>query len=300
MVVWSIVTTEGEGPMDRRQFLAAAGGASLVAAQKKRSVGDRAACSSLAQRIQPFEVAAENIAGLGYRYVDVSCMSWAAHVDVPALLVDFEKEADQVAGILADHRLGVSNLTFDAVDQGGAGFDAWLEGFGVVVALAERLETTLVNLMAPAASFAWDEAVPRLGQAVEAGGARGVRVSVETHVDQLTERPADAVRLCREVPGLGLTLDPSHFFAGPNQGRPFDEAYAMAYGTGIRAGGTKKDELQRPWGMGPTDFREVVTKLEAAGYTGYYVAEYLEEFSLEDPLVESAKVLAWLRRFPSE
>lgn len=283
--------------MDRRQFLAAAGGAGLIAAQRKRSVGDRAACSSLAQRMQPFEVAAEKIAGLGYRSVDVSCMNWAAHVDVQALLVDFERESDRVAGILTDHRLGVSNLTFDAVDSWEAGFDAWLEGFARVVALAERLETTLVNLMAPAASFAWEEAVTRLARAVEAGEARGVRVSVETHVDQLTERPAEAIRLCREVPGLGLTLDPSHFFAGENQGQPFDEAYALAYGTGIRAGGTTKDELQKPWGTGPTDFREVVTKLEAAGYTGYYVAEYLEDFSPEDPLVESAKVLTWLRRF---
>jgi sugar phosphate isomerase/epimerase len=249
--------------------------------------------------MQPLETAAEKIAGLGYRYVDVSCMNWAAHVDVQALLANFEKEADRVAGILADHGLGVSNLTFDAVDSWEQGFDAWLEGFARVVALAERLETTLVNLMAPAASFAWDEAVARLGRAVEAGDARGVRVSVETHVDQMTERPADAVRLCREVPGLGLTLDPSHYFAGPNQGRPFDEAYALAYGTGLRAGGTTKDQLQVPWGEGPVDFREVVTKLEGAGYTGYYVAEYLEDYSPENPLVESAKVLAWLRRLPN-
>jgi sugar phosphate isomerase/epimerase len=285
--------------MDRRQFLAATGGASLVAAQKKRSVGERAACSSLAQRMQPLEVAAERIAGLGYRSVDVSCMNWAAHVDVQTLLTDFDKEADRVAGILADHRLGVSNLTFDAVDSWEAGFDAWIGGFASVAALGERLETTLVNLMAPAASFAWDEAVARLARAVEAAGARGVRVSVETHVDQMTERPADAVRLCREVPGLGLTLDPSHFFAGPNQGQPFDGAYALAYGTGIRAGGTRKDQLQVPWGEGPVDFQEVVGKLEDAGYTGYYVAEYLEDYSPEDPLVESEKVLAWLRRFPN-
>ena len=282
--------------MDRRQFLVTAAAASVVGAKGRRSVAERAACSSLAQRMQPLETAAERIAGLGYRIVDVSCMGWAPHVDVQALLRDFEREARRVEGILKDHRLGVSNLTFDAVDSWEGGFDAWVEGFERVVALAERLETTLVNLMAPRAAFAWDKAVARLGRAVEAAGARGVRVSVETHVDQLTERPADAVRLCREVKGLGLTLDPSHFFAGANQGRPFEEAYALAYGTGIRAGGTTKEELQKPWGEGPVDFREVVTKLEGAGYTGYYVAEYLEDYSPEDPLVESAKVLAWLRR----
>jgi sugar phosphate isomerase/epimerase len=283
--------------MDRRQFLATAAIASLGAAQAKRSVADRAACSSLVQRMQPFETAAAKIAGLGYRFVDVSCMGWAPHADVEALLGDFQKEADRVAGILHDHRLAASNLTFDAVDEWEAGFDPYLEGFGRVVALAERLETTLVNLMAPKATFAWDEAVVRLARVVEIAGARGVRVSVETHVDQLTEQPADAIRLCREVKGLGLTLDPSHFFAGKNQGKPFDEVYALAYGTGLRAAGRTKEELQKGWGEGPIDFREVVGKLEKAGYAGYYVAEYLEAFGPVEPLEESAELLAWLREF---
>ena len=53
--------------MDRRQFLTMAAVASLGASRARPSIADRAACSSLVQRMQPLETAAVKIAGLGYR-----------------------------------------------------------------------------------------------------------------------------------------------------------------------------------------------------------------------------------------
>ena len=44
--------------------------------------------------------------------------------------------------------------------------------------------------------------------------------------------PFDAWALLFLAVGLGLTLDPSHFFAGQNQGKPFDEADSLVLNDG--------------------------------------------------------------------
>ena len=75
-------------------------------------IADRAACSSLIQCKQPTEKALQAVAGLGYRWVDLSCLSWASHVSVPKLLEDFDKEATRVEAALAASGLRVANLTF--------------------------------------------------------------------------------------------------------------------------------------------------------------------------------------------
>lgn len=123
----------------------------------------------------------------------------------------------------------------------------------------------------------------------------GVLLTLETHCKQVTELPADAEWFCREVPGLGLTLDPSHYYAGPNQGEPFDQVYPYVYGTGFRAGGMNWSTIQLPWGEGPIDFTMIVRDLDAGGYRGFYVAEYIEGFNQVDPLAESRKFLQWIR-----
>jgi sugar phosphate isomerase/epimerase len=134
----------------------------------------------------------------------------------------------------------------------------------------------------------------RMLQAVAARA--GVILTLETHVGQITERPADALWLCQQVPGLGLTLDPSHYFAGPNQGASFDELLPFVQGTGFRAGGTNWATIQLPWGDGPIDFTGLVRKLEARGYKGFYVAEYIEGLNQLDPVEQSRRFLDWANK----
>src|SRR5690606_32045847 len=116
-----------------------------------------------------------------------------------------------------------------------------------------------------------------------------------THANQLTEHPADAVWLCTKAPGVGLTLDPAHYYAGPHQGKSFDEVYPHVMGTGFRAGGMSWATVQMPWGEGPIDFDTIVRELESRGYEGFYVVEYIEGFNKLDPLEESKKFLEWTK-----
>lgn len=256
-------------------------------------IADRAACSSLCQARQPTEKALRAVADLGFKWVDLSCLSWARHASVPALLEDFDREAGRVEGLLATNGLQVANLTFDAPE--GKPFDQFEKEFRAVVKLAARLKARLINLMAPSNKADRQDAVARLRSLQSIASKEGVLLTVETHCNQITERPADALWLCQQVPGLGLTLDPSHYFAGPHQGGRFDELLPLVQGTGFRAGGMSWKEIQLPWGQGPINFAALVRQLEAAGYKGFYVAEYIEGFNEVNALTESRKFLDWAK-----
>lgn len=259
-------------------------------------MADYASCSSLCQVRQPFEVAAKVIAEMGYKYVDLSCLHWRPsppHANVTELMSNFDKEASRIEKILADNGLKISNLTFDGIDA--AHFDAYTKRFETVMKLANRLNAGLVNIMAPPRGADKQDMADKLNVLQKIAARHRVKLTLETHANQLTEHPADAVWLCRQVPGLGLTLDPAHYYAGPHQGKTFDEIYPYVMGTGFRAGGMSWETVQMPWGEGPIDFVDIVRKLESHGYQGFYVTEYIEGFNELDAVEESKKYLDWIR-----
>ena len=51
---------------------------------------------------------------------------------------------------------------------------------------------------------------------------KGLVLALLTHSETLTADPQVAVELCQAVPGLGLTLDPSHYLQGPKPDVDFD------------------------------------------------------------------------------
>lgn len=254
---------------------------------------ERASCSTLVKAKQPLEPALKTVADLGFKYADVMCLSWTPHVNVDALVKDFETEAARVEKALADNKLKVSNLTFDAVET--KPFDEYKTRFAAVVKLAVRLKAPLINIMAPSAKSDWADQVAKLKVIHKIAADQGIKLTLETHTGQLTEHPADAEKLCKEIPGLGLTLDPSHYYAGPNQGKSFDNLYPYVMNTGFRAGGMKWEDIQMKWGDGPIDFATIVRKLEARGYKGYYVVEYLEGLGKNDSVESSKLFLEWIR-----
>ena len=255
---------------------------------------ERASCSTLVKAKQPLEPALKTVADMGFKYADVMCLSWTPHVNVDALVKDFDTEAARVEKALADNKLKVSNLTFDAIET--KPFEEYKTRFTAVVKLAVRLKAPLVNIMAPSAKSDRADQVAKLKVIHKIAADHGVQLTLETHVGQITEMPADAERVCKEVPGVGLTLDPSHFYASPNQGKCFANVYPYVHGTGFRAGGLSTQTIQMPWGEGPIDFAQVVRDLEARGYKGYYVVEYLEGLCNVDAVDSSKKFLDWIKK----
>ncbi len=258
------------------------------------NINDRVGCSSLCVLKEPLETAMKSVAAMGFKNVDLPCFSWAPHVNVPALMKDFDAEASKIEAAVKSNGLKVTGLTWDSIEA--RPFDVYEAEFRALVKLAGRLKARVINLMAPGVKVDRQDAVRKLRtlQAIAKDG--GIILTLETHVNQVTEQPSDAVWFCRQVPGLGLTLDPSHYYAGPNKGRPFDIVYPYVQGTGFRAGGMTWETIQSPWGEGPIDFLEIIRQLEKHGYKGYYVSEYLQRSEKVDAVTETKKYLQWARR----
>jgi sugar phosphate isomerase/epimerase len=122
--------------------------------------------------------------------------------------------------------------------------------------------------------------VARLQDLVAVATDRGVRLTVETHTNQLTEWPAVAVQLCQAVPGLGLTLDASHYVAGPNQGADFSVVFPHVGHVHLRDAGADWEHIQVPFGSGRVDLAAIVEGLHRAGYEGKFAIEYIDSIPI--------------------
>lgn len=133
----------------------------------------------------------------------------------------------------------------------------------------------VLTLPADKAGTPVSEAGERLAEWVRIAEGTGVVLTVETHVGQLTEQPDVAVELCESVPGLGLTLDPSHYYAGPAQGGSFDGVFPFVRHVHTRDSGRDWAAIQVPHGTGLVNFDRLIRKLAAVSYAGAVAVEYI-------------------------
>ena len=84
------------------------------------------------------------------------------------------------------------------------------------------------------------------------------------------------MRLVESVPNLGLALDPSHFYAGPWQGRDFSITYPHTHIVHLRDAGNSPEKIQLPPGKGCVDFAGILRGLTQHGFSGPLVVEYID------------------------
>jgi sugar phosphate isomerase/epimerase len=120
----------------------------------------------------------------------------------------------------------------------------------------------------PAAAAGTDVAgeVRRLCTLARVAEQEGVVLTVETRMGTVTELPDAAVELCRRVPGLGLTLDPSHYIAGPNQARSFDVVYPYVRHVHLRDTGRAPNHFQVRVGQGEVEYGRIISQLARQQY----------------------------------
>ncbi|MCD8362250.1 MAG: sugar phosphate isomerase/epimerase [Lachnospiraceae bacterium] len=100
----------------------------------------------------------------------------------------------------------------------------------------------------------------------------GIPYGVEAHIDSLVEQPANAARLCQDAPGMGLTLDYSHFVRLGMEDTAGD--ILIPYANHVHTRAAAKGVLQTCMSDNVIDFERIVKKLEEAGYAGWYCMEY--------------------------
>lgn len=163
-----------------------------------------------------------------------------------------------------------------------------------VARLARVLAAPVVTVRAAPLGSDLDADARRLADWNRLAVAEGVILSVETNRDTLTADPRGAAELCRRVPGLGVTLDPSHYLAGPHGTDAVESLYPHVQHVRLRDTGKAQDAFQVRIGQGAIDYGRIVTNLERVGYNRCFTVDVRDcpepSFAVE-PEVRTLKYL---------
>lgn len=138
--------------------------------------------------------------------------------------------------------------------------------FQAVCRLARITSVPLVAFSAAAADSSFDKEVERLQRLVRLADTDGIQVAIPTLGGTLTEDPEIALSLCERVKGLGLTLDPSHFIAGPHADKNYEALYPYVKHVHLRDTGRGENQFQVRVGQGEVEYGRIIAQLARNHY----------------------------------
>jgi sugar phosphate isomerase/epimerase len=219
-------------------------------------------CSTLCFSREPLESALRHIAELEFDKIELAIVEGGTHLQPSEVAENLD---------LAIHRLrqgpslipAALNLEFGTID---ADDPAFRKRFEAMCRMAKALTVAVLTIPAAPLGTSFDEEVKRLTTLAGHAMREGLVLAALTHSRTLTADPAAAVELCKAVPGLGLTLDPSHYIQGPNRHPDFDAVYPYVQNVHLRDTGKGPDEFQVRIGQGEVEYGRIVNMLERYGY----------------------------------
>jgi sugar phosphate isomerase/epimerase len=176
----------------------------------------------------------------------------------PARIVE---EFDECLRIVRDtHRLDICSYNVRIDAEGPVHY----ERFSKICDLAKA--TKVVSLTIPSGEHGtpFNQEVEHLQKLVEISESRGVRIGLKSQMGCLSEDPDTVKNLCDYVPGVGLTLDPSHYLCSNNRNKNYEKLMKYVYHVHLRD--SKKDQLQVRVGQGEIEYGRLITQLETVGY----------------------------------
>jgi sugar phosphate isomerase/epimerase len=219
-------------------------------------------CSTLCFSREPLESALRHIAELEFDKLELAIAEDGTHLRPSEVAENPD---------LAIHRLrqgpsltaAALNLDFGPLDPA----DPTLrKRFEAMCRMAKALTVAVLTMPAAPLGTPFDDEVQRLSTLASHAMREGLVLAVLTHSQTITADPATAVALCKAVPGLGLTLDPSHYINGPNRGADFDAVYPYVQNVHLRDTGKEPDAFQVRIGQGEVEYGRVINLLERHGY----------------------------------
>ncbi len=228
------------------------------------------ACSTACFTRYPLERALRTIAELEFNKVEVFIDERGPHLRPSEIVADLTAAVQRI-------RIGpsLSPAAFSAEIQAHDEAD-YHRQLRAICHLARLSHIALVTVPAAPAGTELDQEIRRLKALVHVAEAEGVVLSVVTRMGTLTEMPDVAAELCRQVSGLGLTLDPSHFLAGPNQGKSFEQVYPYVCHVHLRDSGRTPDQFQVRVGQGDVEYGRIIAQLARHHYRRLLTVEIFD------------------------
>jgi sugar phosphate isomerase/epimerase len=227
------------------------------------------ACSTLCFARYPFDQVLHIIGEMDFSKVDVAIHEKGPHLRPSEVAQDVAAAAQKI-------RIGpgLSPAAFNVeIEAQGEEFERQLRA---ICHLARLAHLTTITLPAAPSGTQIDAEVQRLKKLVHLAESEGVVLTVETRIGTLTEFPAVAVDLCTRVPGLGLTLDPSHYIAGPHQGQNYDRVFPYVRHVHLRDTGRAPEKFQVRVGQGEVEYGRIIAQLARHQYERLLTVEIVD------------------------
>jgi len=218
------------------------------------------ACSTLCFARYPLERALRTIGELEFSKLDVAICERGPHLRPSEVLADVGLAAQKI-------RIGPS-LTPAAftVEIEATNDEDYRNQLRALCRLARMSTVSLITIAAASTGSGIDDEVKRLGTLVQLAECEGIVLAIATRTGTLAEYPATALELCERVPGLGITLDPSHYISGPHQGGSYDDLYPYVRHVQLRDTGRGPGQFQVRVGQGEIEYGRIVAQLQRFGY----------------------------------
>ena len=140
----------------------------------------------------------------------------------------------------------------------------YIEQFTAACRLAKDCKIAVITIHAAVPGTPFNEEIDRLRNLVKVGMQYGCVVGIATEAGHISETPETVGSLCKNVKGLGVTLDPSHFIY--NLPKPRDYESILPYVCHVRLRDTTQKQFQTRIGQGVVDFGKLVVHLNKVNY----------------------------------
>lgn len=272
----------------------------------------RIGCATFSFGDLTLEESAEVVKGLGFDLVDVGAGWSNYHQIMPQQAVDDPAgQADRLRRVMDQHGLRISELFImhfgKPINYPDPAVREWTRGmFDGITSFAQKAGFESIMMipghvhddLGQQTEEAFNISVGELRSMVSIAGEKGLQCNIEPCVGSIAERPADAVRLLKAVPGLGLTLDYAHqvqLGLGPGEIEPL-HAYAKHFHAKQSAPGA----FQARPDEGTIDFGRLIRKLKADAYDGVVCVEFVTTQDLLDQGWDFKKETARLKEILEE
>jgi len=141
---------------------------------------------------------------------------------------------------------------------------AYYEQFAACCTLAKATKVVGISVRSAELGTPFNAEIERLRDLVAISLKDGVRVGLVTEIGRMSGDPETAAVFCDNVPGLGITLDPSHYICG--QKGEVDLEPLLKHTIHVRLRDTSKDELQVRIGQGLVEYGRLVSQLRKHKY----------------------------------
>ncbi len=204
----------------------------------------------------PLAKAMERLAELEFTAVELDVHEHGGHLTPAQVAANPEAAIAECSDL---QRLRPVAISFSAPES-----PELYDRFEAACRLAKSLGIVTIVVESSELGTPFNGEIERLRKMVAIASGLGAVVGVKTTAERMTQDAETTASLCRNVPGLGVTLDPSHFIFGHK--KPASWESILKYVCHVHLRDTKADAFQVRIGQGGVEYGRLVAQLHRVGY----------------------------------